>query len=74
MRSIEEAVAQVEKGSTGRYRFRLLFEGIYFHSAPQDKGAFIALWETMVGRPELSAVQYESRTEYTPGHYVWQTF
>lgn len=74
MSMIEKAVAEVLPLSTGRFRYRLVVEGIYFHSAPLDKEKFLGLWEDMTSHSDLSCVQYESKSEYTPGNYIWQTF
>lgn len=74
MSHIDKAVEEVLPMSTGRFRYRLVVEEIYFHSAPLDKEKFLGLWEDMTSHSDLSNVQYESKVEYTPGNYIWQTF
>lgn len=74
MSQIEKAVEEVLPLSTGRFRYRFVVAGIEFHSVPLYKRGFVDLWDTMTSHPDLSAVQYESKAEYTPGNYIWQTF
>lgn len=74
MIDIQKAVDDVLPLSRGRFRFVLIVEGISFYSQPRHKDNFLAEWETMTGHPSLPRVQYESRSEYTPGNYIWQTF
>jgi hypothetical protein len=73
-KSIEEAVNGVLKDSTGRFRYRLIVARINFFSEPLTKDRFILEYENILDHAELSAVQYEGKTEYTPGKYMWQTF
>jgi hypothetical protein len=74
MLNIEEAVNKVIKDSTGRFRYRLIVGGINFFSEPLTKDRFILEYDNILEHVELSAVQYESKSEYTPGNYIWQTF
>jgi hypothetical protein len=74
MKTIEDAVAEVLSLSRGRFRFVLNVDGLDFYSEPRYKENFIDEWETMAGHVDLSRVQYESKTEYRPGFYIWMTF
>lgn len=72
--SIDEAVKEVLPLSRGRFRFRLIVEGLNFYSEPLSTDKFLETWEVLADHKDLSSVQYESKSEYTPGNYIWQTF
>lgn len=72
--NIEEAVNKVLKDSTGRFRYRMVVSGMVFHSEPLLKDRFLMEFDNMLDKGDLHSVQYESKTEYTPGNHVWQTF
>lgn len=73
-KNILEAVETVEANSRGRYRYRMNIAGLDFYSEPVPKDRFVMEYNNMVDYDEFTGVQYESKTEYTPGNYIWQTF
>lgn len=73
-KNIEEAVETVKADCRGRYRYRLGVAGLDFYSEPVPKDRFIMEYDNMVDHADFNGVQYESKSEYTPGNYIWQTF
>lgn len=71
---IEYAVEEALKKGTGRLRFLMTVEGLSFFSEPLKKEAFLMKWHILIGHADLSRVQYESKSEYTPGNHIWQNF
>ena len=72
--NIKEAVEVVLNDSTGRFRYRMVVAGLTFHSEPLRKERFLMEYDNLVNHADLTAIQYESKTEYTPGSFIWQTF
>lgn len=73
-KNIEEAVETVKADCRGRYRYRMSVAGLDFYSEPVPKDRFIMEYDQMLDHVDFTGVQYESRSEYTPGNYIWQTF
>lgn len=73
--TIDEAVEEVLPLSTGRFRFVMIVEGMLFYSGVARKEVLVGKFDDMFyNQPNFSAVQYESKTEYSPGQLVWKTF
>jgi hypothetical protein len=73
-KNIEEALEEIKADCRGRYRFRLSFAGLSFYSEPVPRDRFLMEYAKISGHDDFTGVQYESKSEYTPGNYIWQTF
>lgn len=73
-KNIEEAVEAVKPDCRGRYRYRLSVAGLDFFSEPVPKDRFLMEYGKIADHEDFIGVQFESKSEYTPGNYIWQTF
>lgn len=72
--TIDDLMEKILPLSTGRFRFVLTMENTRFFSSPVSKDELLLRFKDMCDHPELTHLEYESKTEYTPGHYVWKVF